>query len=213
VIRPSAFNPKLLATLADCERAFRQARVQLRGWDYPHNPNTGISRHQDYIQGSIHWELHHELWRLYQSGQFVHMFSLREDWLRPSGRMDVEPGKALGTVLTLFTLTEMFLFAARLAEAVPLGPRISLDYRLNRLNGRRLESFDPMTIDLWSGGKAADDLTDFGARIDLPTADFIASASDLAIDQALEIFERFNWSPPRELLLDDQRKLLQQRRI
>ena len=210
-IRPTVYDPKRLSTLAAVERTFRDAHIQLRGWDYPHDPKEGVSRYQDYIQGVVSWEAHHELWRLYQSGQFVHFFALREDWLRDAGHTPVEPETALGTVTTLYTLTEIFAFAARLAAAVPLSPEVVIWYKLRKIGGRRLETFDPMRVPIWEGRRSATDLPEIGASVALPLPELVATSGEVAIDHTLAVFDRFGWSPPRELLVEDQRKLLQRR--
>ena len=152
IVRPTSYVSTRLATLADTERVFREAHIQLRGWDYPHDPQEGPTRHRDYIEGSITWEAHNELWRLYQSGQFVHFFGMRDDWLKGVHRSDIEPGTVLGSVMTLYSFTELFNFSARLAEAIPLTPEVSVSYEIRGLGGRTLETFDMGLLDVWSGG-------------------------------------------------------------
>src|ERR1043166_6582061 len=82
VIRPSSFIAER-ARLRDLEQIARDTVVQLRGWDYPHFPRDGVTRGNDFIEALTDsgWIQHIELWRLYQSGQFVHLFAMREDWL------------------------------------------------------------------------------------------------------------------------------------
>jgi len=54
--------------------------LRFLGLDYPDIPREGITRHKDFLQGLTSWEHHLELWRLYQSAQFVHLFAFQEDW-------------------------------------------------------------------------------------------------------------------------------------
>jgi hypothetical protein len=91
---------------------------------------------------------HHEVWRLYQSGQFVHLFSMNEDWIEdrkhPWTGEPIKPGDILEVTSTLWTLTEMFLFCARLVEALSIGPEVTVSYKLVGLKNRRLQTLDPM---------------------------------------------------------------------
>jgi hypothetical protein len=210
IIRPTQFDPKRIKSLSELEQIFDEAHVQLRGWDYPHSPRDGKSRHSDYIEGTADWESYHELWRLYQSGQFVHFFSMREDWWAESalGRIDIKPGEVLSLLSTLYSLTEIFTFGARLAEAALLGPEVAVAYKLVRLEGRQLQVFDDRRVPLEPWRKAAADLHAFGDEIVLPTSQLIATYNELAVDQARAVFERFDWSPPREMVVEDQRRLL-----
>src|SRR3989442_1688113 len=81
VIRPSRFVAER-APLRDLETIVRDSIVQLRGWDYPHFPREGVTRGDDFILALTEagWLAHLEVWRLYQSGQFIHLFAMREDW-------------------------------------------------------------------------------------------------------------------------------------
>lgn len=216
-LRPTTFHEKRIGSLADLERGFKVARVELRGWDYPHEPSDGTTRHKDYIQGTVSWEIHHEVWRLYQSGQFTHLFALNEDWYSDSEMLlgqhyaKIQPGELIGVAGILFTLTEMFLFASRLVEALNLGPELVLSYKLVRLEGRQLQTLDPMRMPLHGWRKAAEDFHEYGDELNFTAGKLMASAPELAVNQATALYERFNWEPARQTLIEDQRKLLERR--
>jgi hypothetical protein len=213
-LRPNAFNEKRVSSLAELERAIERAHVELRGWDYPHVPRQ-IDRHADFIEGTVNFERHQEVWRLYQSAQFVHLFAMTEDWMNDpragwsSG--PIQPGKLLEVTSTLWTFTEMFLFFARLVEALTLGPEVVVAYRLIGLGGRQLQTLDPRRMPLHEWRKAADDLKEFGQELTLPVSKLIASSSEIAVDQALMLYERFHWEPDRASVIEEQRKLLERR--
>ena len=187
--------------------------MELRGWDYPHDPREGTTRHSDFIQGVVSWENYHELWRLYQSAQFVHIFAMREDWWEENSFSQAHPpvGTALSYASTLFTLTEIFTYAARLAEATSILSDVSCSYRLYGLGGRRLMTFDPNRSQFDGSRKASADLSDFGNVISVPPAVLIGQANPIAIEQAMMVFERLNWNAPKQMLVDDQRKFLERR--
>jgi len=212
-LHPATFDENRIGSLAELERAFREAHVQLRGWDYPHEPREGASRHKDFIEGSVSWEDRHEIWRIYQSCQFVHLFAMPEDWLQESGwgPTNTEKGQLLEVGRTLFTVTEIFVFAARLVEALRLGPEVLLSYKLVGVENRQLQTLDRGRVPLGSWRKAAPDLHEYGDKLKLPVPTLIAGAPDLAVDQVMAIYERFHWEPARQSVVEEQRRLLERR--
>jgi len=79
------------------------------------------------------------------------------------------------------------------------------------LGGRQLQTLDPRRMPLHEWRKAADDLKEFGQELTLPVSKLIASSSELAVDQALMLYERFHWEPDRASVNEEQRKLLERR--
>ena len=215
---PSTFDAEQIKSLGDLERAVSRAHVELRGWDYPHISREGPRKYKDYIQDDVSFNHHREVWRLYQSGLFVHLFAMTEDWwvdsewfAEQSPFKRIKPGELLEVTSTLYTFTEMALFVARLAEALALGPEIMIEYKLVGLENRRLQTMSPMRLELLSHRKAAADLHEYGRELVVPMGTLISGAPEWAIDQTLEVYQRFNWEPSRQMLVDDQRKLLERR--
>ena len=111
----------------------------------------------------------------------------------------------------LFTFTELFLFAAagrsarrwsghraRIQARRPCGSafaNIGIAYAWP-LHGLRI---------------AGTDLTEDPEELTIETSTLIAAAPDLAIDQTLAVYERFNWTPARATLVEDQRRLIERR--
>jgi hypothetical protein len=212
-LRPTTFEKQRVPAIVDLEHAVRRARVELRGWDYPHvSQRDGIARHGDYIQGVVSWQTHHEVWRLFQSGQFVHVFAMREDWLVDYPQYDhLQPGQLLEVTDTLWTLTEVFLFCSRLVEALGLTGDLVLLYGLIGLEGRQLQTLDVRRVPLMESRKAAADLHEFGDALTVPAETLIGAAADLAVEQALQLYARFHWQPDRPSVVEEQRKLLERR--
>lgn len=214
-LTPSSFDSERIGSLAELEEAVQDAHVQLRGWPYPFFERAVVSRVDDYIQGAVAWNEHNELWRLYQSGQFIHYFSMREDWwddgVPLSSGHRVEPGTHLSLLSTLFSFTEIFLFSARLTERLALGPEVKVMYSLIGLRNRQLQIFEPGRVSLNQTRRSSEELDELSREVTLAPEELIASAEEFAVDQALLVFERFNWEPARESVLDDQRKFLERR--
>ena len=79
-LRPSEYLPELIPTLSQCFEIIQQTKVHLRGWDYPHlsTRNTERASGSNWIASWTPFMNHNEYWRFYQSGQFLHLFSVRE---------------------------------------------------------------------------------------------------------------------------------------
>jgi len=106
--------------------------VRLRGWDFPHYDRKTVLRDQQYLGVQVNWRGHVEMWRMFRSGQFVYFgapwdlaMDLQQRLLRefqivmvpsPSRRESV-PG-VLSFIGMIYSVTEFYLFAARLAKAL-----------------------------------------------------------------------------------------------
>jgi hypothetical protein len=110
----------------------QSSAVRLRGWDFPHYDPNAVVRDQRYIGVQVNWANHVEMWRMFRSGQFVYFgapwdlaMDNQERLMRefqhvmvpdPSQRESV-PG-VLSFVGMIYSVTEFYLFAARLAQAL-----------------------------------------------------------------------------------------------
>jgi hypothetical protein len=209
VIRPTRFKESLVEGLKDLEEAAHSSVVQLRGWDYPHWPRDGVIRKQDHIEGLTNWQDHKEIWRLYQSGQFAHLFALREDWLAENDgirRMDIEPGRVLSYESTVFTVTEVFLFASRLAARLSMGPKVSVHVELHGIKGRNLHTFDFGRVDFSPNRRS--NIEGFRYEVDLVPGELISDPKQLARPAVKRLFEQFNWDMSLESIAALQEKLL-----
>ena len=82
VIRPGNYVEKRVSNFSALYPLLQKISVQLRGWDFPHlDRHNDLDEDLDWIGQEINWSYYIELWRFYQSGQFVHMSALAEDWI------------------------------------------------------------------------------------------------------------------------------------
>ena|SRR5215207_1389878 len=211
VMRPTVFEERRIRTLSDCWRILEGAKVRLRGWDYPHIDRDERGQGNDWIQSGSTFTNHVELWRFFQSGQFVHHFSLREDRTPVGGNpAPTISGRQpqLSVLSTLYTVTEVLTFARNLAYREVLEPAADITIELHGMAGRVLTaSFDR---ELHGHYEATTDLICWHETV--PATALLATASDLALDATVHVFERFGWQDlPREVLAEDQRRLLERR--
>lgn len=212
-LRPSKYVENRIESLSQCHEIMRECKVLLRGWDYPHissrnPPYNGLN----YVESFVDWQMYKEVWRLYQTGQFIHFSGIKEDWfeeysgLASSRWENTTPGTIFGYINSLYKISEIYEFGARLAQKGIFGREIVLSVELFGMESRKLVSLDtPRLI-----------RRDFTCRInDLPferifsVEEFITENQKLALDHFIWILERFNFAnPPRDFLEREQKDLL-----
>lgn len=215
VIRPLQYEKEKISDLSQCLQLVKDSKVKLRGWDYPHisnrePPYNGI----DYVEGTVDWDIHKEFWRMFQSGQFVHLFGCWEDWFDEevpfigySKFHHLKPRTVLGVIMTLYTVTEIYEFAARLAQKNLFENSVFLSINLKGMKNRKLTCFDVgrrFFVDYVSH------IEDIGREKEVPIETLLGKGHEIALDETIEIFKRFNWaSPSRDILKEDQTKFLE----
>lgn len=211
-IRPTRFVARMVPSLTECWRLVEGSKVMLRGWDYPHVDERENANGQDWIQSGIDWEGHGhiELWRFYQSGQFLHHFAAIEDFHKlPGWSSEGKPERYLLYVSTLYTTSEVFEFAARLAARDVLEPKGYLSIKLGNMGGRELAGWS-LDDGIPRGYVSHIDEIEFYGSYTQET--LMTRPAELALDAALQLFERFGWTDaPREWLAGWQRKLVERR--
>jgi len=219
-IRPTMFKKTRILRLEDCKTIIESCRVSLRGWDYPHfgteeikiSGNDSIESHCDWIKGG-----HFEYWRFYQSSQFVHYFSMREDYRMNEEQMrkvqdfnTTKSSKFLSILSTLYSINEIFLFAQRLAAKNVLGDDIDISIELGNSQGRELFFWDSFSRFLNRNYICTFRDENPTVKNIVPKEELIARYDKIALDACIAMFVKFNWAePPRQVLEEDQRKFLQ----
>lgn len=114
-----------LASVSAARRAVEKATVSLRGWDFPHMPGHAAEGDRTAIMESsfeafTDWGDKHEFWAIYTSTQFIHLKSIRSDWLAEDDfhgdRSHMYPPNILGLVDNLWHICEAYEFLSRMAE-------------------------------------------------------------------------------------------------
>jgi hypothetical protein len=211
-IRPTKFEKSRIDTLSHCWELVESCRVYLRGWDYPAVSVKEKVLGDEWVQSGADFRGIVELWRFYQSGQFIHYFSCLEDRHRPeevSARLDQNVFRGLSVVSTLYRVTEIFEFAARLAQEGILQPQVQISIKLEGMKNRQLFFWEPYR---YLSESYICRINEIPFDKELPATDIIAARHEEALKAAIHIFERFGWQdPPWQILAEDQRKLLERR--
>jgi hypothetical protein len=202
VIRPATFIEKRIPNISDLFPLVEKISVQFRGWDYPHiDSTTSPHSERDWVGQEFEWDFFLALWRIYQSGQFVHTFGLRQDWRDRSEFWPAEqgwrPGAILGPKDSVFQLTEIMEFAARLVRTQAGDDQMHLQIELQGLQGRVLQDLNDHGQFRWPYQAS---IPSFSHALDLSRTNLIVDRKDLALNAAQELFRQFGWNPPREFL-------------
>lgn len=217
-IRPDSYDRESIADIDECLAAVKRAKVRLRGWDYPHLP--GDPAHLLFGERSVgawvDFAGHKEFWAFFQSAQFIHLFAIKEsltaNWDRTlrvnyegilRDQADVPGFIHIGNFV--WTLTEIFEFAARLCERTVYKDRLEITVTLKGIKGFAL------TTDVnraWYGHYTAGQ-ADLGNTWALRAAELVAERDEKALDASLWFFKRFGWLEPNvDALRDQQAELL-----
>ncbi|MBI4668613.1 MAG: hypothetical protein HY747_05425 [Elusimicrobia bacterium] len=194
-IYPSRFVPNRISSLAACKKIIQDSNVSLRGWDYPHWSRRDDDRQigHDWIQGAADFLGNIEVWRFYQSGQFVHYSACREDWERWETNWGTPPReneKWLNILSTLYWVTEIFEFASRLCQKAGFGEGVHVSIELHGMEGRRLKYAGVAKI---SPPNCVSSISVIYFENDLPSKHLTADAHKLALDFFIHVLESFGW--------------------
>lgn len=197
--RPSIYKKRL----SDPQVAFdlvRKSLVRLRGWDYPYisQERSEQIREQEYIASGCDWQGLIEYWRLYYSGQFIHLFTPRENaFYDKTGFIDVPN--------TLYNIAEVVEFAARLAEKEIYQDSLQITIEIKNIKDYRLSAKDKPW---WRGGYPATADT-VGKTIEVNTSELLGQTAVITLDTIVYILKLFGWdNPPRDTLKNDLEKFL-----
>jgi hypothetical protein len=220
-IRPTTFEKDRISTLSEVRQIVEACSVRLRGWTYPQITPEETTSGIDWIQSGVDWEEFIEYWRFYQSAQFIHYFSVEEDYPevkeraidRITGGMGFgtsrEPSGYISIFSTLFRITEIYEFAMRLAQKDIMAPGVYISITLHGIKNYQLFTWDqqrhfPRTFVAAIG--------EIPLESTMGIEELLAKGHDEAINQTIYLFERFNWvDPSREIMIEEQKKLLERR--
>ncbi len=210
VIRPCAFVERRIENYIDLENIIRERAVELRGWDFPHvDSHTPFQREMDWIGQEIEWEHNLEIWRFYQSGQFIHLSGITNDWLDQSKLWRPYEGWTHGTEVpiidSLYRFTEIFEFASRLALSDAGDERMRIEISVENIQNRILSADASGIILLRQVCRTS--MPKYSYIKEFSRGELISEPRELALKPTVEFFQRFGWSPSSQLLRDSQARL------
>lgn len=210
VIRPMKFVGKRIRDIRALYPILEKTSVHLRGWDFPHlDRHANLHIDVDWIGQESEWEHHLEVWRFYQSGQFMDIAGIPHDWRDQSGFWPADekggPGRRMSVGDALFRFTEIFEFAARLSLTEAGDDQMNVRITLVGLQDRSLVVEDPRRAPLFADYKAS--LDEFPYEVELARTDLAADPREFALKAAIELFLRFGWEAREDVLREYQAEL------
>lgn len=209
-MRPSTFQKERIANISDLYPIVRKASIDIGGWDFPHvDPHEQPHIDVDWVGQESEWSNYLEVWRIYQSGQFVDFFGMPADWRDQSiwwpAPEGWQPGGELEIIGTVCKFTRIFEFAARLCLTDAGDDLVHIEVTVQGLQERRLLLDDPRRSPLWHPREAS--IPQLQYRVELSRPELTANPKELALKPAAELFRRFGWDPGIELLRELQAQL------
>lgn len=211
-IRPLPFDADRLQ-YEELESAIEGTTVRMRGWPVPFvDHREPWLRGNDWIGQDVEALLvsHMEAWRLFASGQFVHLRAISADWgeshLIAPGRPDE---RVIPVWEILFYLTEVTELAARLALKMKRPASVLLRAKLFDMAGRSLVVGQHNRAEFVRPYVQQQDVLQAEAQMD--TEDLVAEPREIALKLARELLLRFGWKPAVEQLRGHQQELINER--
>ncbi|MDB5070244.1 MAG: hypothetical protein JWM87_1355 [Candidatus Eremiobacteraeota bacterium] len=207
-VHPSEYDAERLRH-AELRSTIAQTKVSLRGWDFPHltNRDNEVVRGTNFFGG---WNdfANPEYWRFYQSGHLFFLQGVRE-YYEQSWRHNIEKSMQnrmrwlnpdwttihgyFSIVNFIYTITEVFEFAARLSQKLRISGNMDVSIALNGIDGYILTTeIDRGSLNgvyRWSGGR-------LGHEWSVPAQDLVAEPGAQALSAITWFFERFGWEQP-----------------
>jgi len=210
LIRPTQYKKERIPSLDDCIRMMQEATLSLGGWNYPHSDFNNLRNGQNYIESTTEFLHYNEFWRLYQSGQFINHFSMVEDWQQDVSTIfgnKIKPldFKGLEINSIIYKLTEIIEFTSRLAIKEVFGDAIEINIELFDTEYRKLF--------FWNSSRfLSQNHICNNPKISIKRTysinQIIGNSTEIAMNLALYIFEKFNFNTSPEVFKNDQKTFL-----
>jgi hypothetical protein len=200
--QPAVYIRNRILELRFLQGAVRDARVSLRGWDFPHLTPENASNFGKGFQSWVDWQgmtRMTEAFRAYESGFFRWKGALWED-THPA-----YAGKNLASLAAIiFAFTEWFTFAQRYYERfLGIDDSVVFEFSLDRAMGRSLLSIPP-AMPFPAGYTSQEDRITVEGTVGV--TELRTDAYALARRYVRRVFEIFNWNTVSEDLIADWQK-------
>jgi hypothetical protein len=200
-IRPIDFDEHRIESLERCWEIIEDCRVLFFIRPYPVINKMEKAYGYDWIQSGDEINGASELWRFYQSGQFIHYFPCMEDYSYD------EEIHSLNIWSVFYKITEIYEFATRLAEKGVYKNHIKISIKLIGMMNRGLSNV-VKSVPVVFPSRIISKSNEIDIESTLPVLELLGSAHDEAINKTLEVFSKFNFELPRIELSTEQQRLL-----
>lgn len=223
IIQPEKIKPERINTLMELWNLMETCRVTLRGWDYPHvdrkDENRGYGK--DWIESWCEFFMgHQEYWSFHQNVTFNHYFSFWEDGdidevakraksSIPLMQDDFKPSGYLSVLSTLYSFTEIFEFASRLAQKGIFENSVLISISMLGIQNRLLFFWE------WTqhlNRPYISKLNKLERKKVYGMQELMSNSHEISISTMSWFFERFQWyEQPIDVFREEQQKFLERK--
>ena len=208
VIHPTNFVEDRVPDLGSLQRILEKTSVQLNGWYFPHIDGfRELDKGADWVGQEIVCGEIHELWRFYQSGQFIHYFAIPETGKAVHQPISYNAQRAVWSSIRDFVarFTEIFELSSRLTFTQAGDVGIHLDILVDNIQDHRLILPSMSTKADWI---PVCDQASWSRQADFSSIELVAGVNELALEWASEFFNCFTAAPGIKLLKEAQSEFL-----
>ena len=200
-VRPSKYEPERIPDLSELFPILQKSYVSHKGLDFPPlNSIETVERGLDWIAQEFEFSHLLSSWRFYQSGLFILLFGIPDDWRDQSSWWiapeDWAPQTSLGAGEAMLVFVDSFEFAARIAQTAAGGDSMHVEVKIVNLEGRQLYMDVRRKWGFFRPYVAT--LNEFPYSKTLTRTVLLATPRESAIAGAAELFKRFGWERPVE---------------
>ena len=216
IVHPARFEQKRVETLSSLVPILQKSSVRLKGWSFPHVDDIiEIEESVDWVGQEIDVRDVVELWRFYQSGQFVQYSGMTTDWSKTVSTFSGWPSQwesdgvrhvLLDIREVMIRFMEIFEFASRLSSTEAGDDYMHLEIEVIGIENHLLRVSTNDKVDFFRSMAAPAEKIPF--KYDLHMLDLKSNTRELALKPAAELLGLFNWNPSISILRDIQAEVL-----
>ena len=216
VIHPGTFNEERVAEWSALLPILEKTFVRIKGWGFPHvDDSIPTEMGENWVGQEIDMGPLIQLWRFYQSGQFVQYSGMTTDWSKNVSTFSGWPSQwesdgvrhvLLDIREVMIRFMEIFEFASRLSSTEAGDDYMHLEIEVIGIENHLLRVSTNDKVDFFRGMVAPADKIPF--KYDLHMLDLKSNTRELALKPAAELLGLFNWNPSIAILRDIQAEVL-----
>ncbi len=217
-IHPASFDKERVPKKSTLVPILEKCKVRIWGRSFPHMDSyVENSEGTDWVGREVDSNPSIEIWRFYQSGQFVHYSGMVSDWSKHTATFSGWPSQwdsdvpgaphvLLDIKEVIVRLAEIFEFAARLGPTEAGDGQMHLKIEFINIEDHLLRVSPNNEVDWFR--EMVDPIPKIPFEFDLNTIDLKSNTRELALKPAAELFGLFGWKPGVSILRDIQSEIL-----
>lgn len=217
IVHPARFKKERVPSKAALLPILEKSKVRLWGWNFPFLDGYAeeIEDGPEWIGREVSFDPPVELWRFYQSGQFVQYSGMTTDWSKNVSTFSGWPSQwesdgvrhmLLDIREVMIRFMEIFEFASRLSSTEAGDDYMHLEIEVIGIENHLLRVSTNDKVDFFRGMVAPAEKIPF--KYDLHMLDLKSNTRELALKPAAELLGLFNWNPSLAILRDIQAEVL-----